>query len=399
MIIFTFGTAGCGTSKPGFSKAAAATDVSTTHAAYSTQQPPIDKSPGNMGLVSVNIALVGDIMVHQSQLDAAFDRKTGRYDFNGYFKEVTDFLGKPDLTIGNLETTLAGKDRRFSGYPVFNSPVEILDPIKTAGFDVLTNANNHSMDRGEFGVLETIRQLDGSGIKHTGTASSAQGRSQYLIVEIKGIKLGILAYTYGTNGIVIPKGKNYLVNSINLPQIEEDIKQIKAQGAEVVLVCPHFGVEYSRSPGAREKKLVEQLFAAGADIVAGSHPHVLQPMSGRDLPGQEGLFLAYSLGNFISAQRDNFKDSGVILNLTLQKDLATGEITLSEASYIPTWVQICYQQGKRSYRVVAVEKAIRDYRQGTDPTIRPQDYQRLLRVWDETTKLLSGPAAPDLNHI
>jgi len=133
--------------------------------------------------------------------------------------------------------------------------------------------------------------------------------------------------------------------------------------------------------------------------VAGSHPHVLQPMVRRDLQREQGMFLAYSLGNFISAQRGRYKDSGVILNLTIQKDLASGKIILTKADYIPTWVQIAYRKGKKVYQVVTVEKAIRDYRQGTDKTIRRQDYDRLLQVWEETTKMLSGPAAPDLQHV
>lgn len=401
---FLFAISGCQAIKPGFSKALAAKTL--VKAGVKT---PVEVSPAvptrdqkylaDEGQVSINIALVGDIMIHQSQLNAALNRKTGHYDFMEYFQAVTDYLQKADLTIGNLETTLAGRTRGYSGYPAFNSPVEIIPAIKSAGFDVLTNANNHSMDRGVSGVVATIRRLDEAGLKHTGTSSSLQDRSKYLLMDIKGIKLAILAYTYGTNGIAVPKGQAYLVNLINIPQIKEDIREVRALGADVVLVSPHFGIEYSRLPGIKEKELVDQIFKAGADIVAGSHPHVLQPMMWRGLQGEEGMFQAYSLGNFISAQRSRFRDSGVILNLTLQKDLATGKVTLGKAAYIPTWVQIYYQKGKKIYRVVAVEKAIRDYRQGTDTAISRRDYVRLQQVWEETTKMLSGPAAPDIQHV
>lgn len=405
LFLFSFAIVGCEAVKPNFSQAVAAKNPAETPLkTVPTIPAPNEKYPPYEGQVNINIALVGDIMVHQSQLNAALNKKTGHYDFKESFQDVTDYLQKADLTIGNLETTVAGKNRGYSGYPVFNSPEELLPVLKGAGLDVLTNANNHSMDRGASGVLATIKQLDGAGVKHTGTFSSIEDRSNYLLVDIKGIKLAILAYTYGTNGIVVPKGQAYLVNLINVSEIKEDIKNVRALGADVVLVTPHFGVEYSRSPGDKEKELAEQIFKAGADIVAGSHPHVLQPMIRRDLQGEdgkkeEGLFLAYSLGNFISSQRDRFKDSGVILNLTLQKDLATGRITLTKAGYIPTWVQICYQQGKKVYRVVAVEKAINDYRQGTDPNIQKRDYERLQQVWLETTKMLSGPAAPELQHV
>jgi len=401
---FSFTVTGCQDVKPNFSQAEAAKTPAkaaktSTENTLTVPVPAEKKYLTDKGLININIALVGDIMVHQSQLNAAFNKETGHYDFNESFLAVADYLQRADLTIGNLETTVAGENRGYSGYPVFNSPEELISAIKGVGFDVLTNANNHSMDRGASGVLATIQQLDQAGLKHTGTSSSLQDRAEYLLLDVKGIKLAILAYTYGTNGIPVPKGQAYLVNLINIPEIKEDIRNVRALGADVVLVYPHFGVEYSRLPGKKEKELVEQIFEAGADIVAGSHPHVLQPMVRRDLQREQGMFLAYSLGNFISAQRGRYKDSGVILNLTIQKDLASGKIILTKADYIPTWVQIAYRKGKKVYQVVTVEKAIRDYRQGTDKTIRRQDYDRLLQVWEETTKMLSGPAAPDLQHV
>ena len=419
MLIFLFAVTGCQAVESAFSKASAAktpAGVADEFPVKAAEESPA-KTPAKMtktttadlspnsrypigdGQVTINIALVGDIMVHDSQLKAGWDTRTGQYDFSEYFRDVTDYIQKADLAIGNLETTVAGSDRGYNGYPKFNSPEEIVSVVKNAGFDVVTNANNHSMDRGASGVVATIYQLDEAGLKHTGTASSLSDRAKYLLVDIKGIKVAILAYTYGTNGIAVPKGQAYLVNLINIPQIKEDIREVRALGADVVLVSPHFGTEYSRSPGVKEKELVEQIFKAGADIVAGSHPHVLQAMARRDPQREEGMFLAYSLGNFVSAQREQFRDSGIILNLTLQKDLATGKVTLSKAGYIPTWVQIGYRNGKKVYRVLAVEKGIRNYRQGTDPVLRRRDFERLRQVWEETTRMLSGQAAPDLQHV
>lgn len=399
VLLFISTLAGCQAFKPDFSQAIAAKtpDEEVVQAPSAGLEPAVAE-PVNQEPISITLALVGDIMVHQSQLNAALDKKTGQYNFSDYFQSVRNYLQEADLTIGNLETTVAGKNRGYSGYPVFNTPAQLLLAAKEAGFDVLTNANNHSMDRGASGVLATIQQLEQAGLKHAGTSASLQERSNYLVVDIKGIRLAILAYTYGTNGIAVPKGQEFLVNMVNLPEITEDIRQVRALGVDVVLVFPHFGTEYSRVPGNKEKELVEQFFKAGADIVAGSHPHVLQPMLRRDTLEQEGMFLAYSLGNFISAQRDKYKDSGIILNLTLQKDLATGKIALGKTEYIPTWVQIASQNGRKFYRVVAVENAIRQFREGTDKTIRQRDYERLLQVWDETTKMLTGPAAPVLKN-
>ncbi len=349
---------------------------------------------------AVTISLVGDIMVHSDQLGAAYDRASGGYSFRGVFDEVRTYLRAADLAVGNLETTLAGRDKRYTGYPRFNTPEEIVAALQEAGFDVLTTANNHCLDRGAAGALKTISSLEAGGIKHTGTSASEEARAEPLIIDLKGIKVAVLAYTYGTNGLPVPEDKAYLVNLLDLEQVREDIGQVRTRGADIVLVSPHCGVEYSRAPGEAEKELAAQLFAAGADIVVGSHSHVLQPMFRPDLVKEPaGLFAAYSLGNFISGQKAPNTDSGVILNLTLAKDPASGRIKLTRADYIPTWVHKYKENGRLRFRVVTVEKAIRDYQLGLDRKLTAGDYIRLQQVWQETTTLLSGPAAPVICHL
>ncbi len=385
--ILTF--SGCQQAKPVLSKAG--TVDSPSAASINAGKPE---------KVVIGLSLVGDIMVHADQLASAYDNRSGKYSFHGFFEDVRDYLGSADLTMGNLETTVATREKGYSGYPQFNTPREILTALREAGFDVLTTANNHSMDRREYGILKTIEHLDEAGIKHTGTFSSAEERSKVLIIDIRGVKVALLAYTYGTNGIPVPAGKSHLVNLLDLQQIQKDVSKARAEGADVVLVSLHFGIEYRRFPGEEERQLVEEVFRAGADIIAGSHPHVLQPMVRRDLLADaDGLFVAYSLGNFISGQRGRYKDSGVILNLKLEKDMATGKIRLLEAAYIPTWVHKYREKGKTRFRVVAVEKAIRDYEQRLDGRLTARDYERLQQVWQETTSLLSSPEGPSIRHI
>jgi len=388
LAVGVFAFSGCQKAGPGLSKAVAV-DV----------RPDITlPKPEDRDIVTVS--LVGDIMVHSDQLAAAHHKGSGKYSFEGFFTEVKPFLSSADLTIGNLETTLAGSSKGYTGYPKFNSPQEILRALRWSGFDVLTTANNHAMDRKKDGVLKTIDYLDAAGIKHTGTFSSAAERNEPLIIDIKGLKIGILAYTYGTNGLQIPRGSEYLVNLLNPERVREDIRKAREKGADIILVNPHFGVEYRRSPNEAGQRLVEELFASGADIVAGSHPHVLQLMTRRDRQkDMEGFFAAYSLGNFISAQMDQYRDSGVILNFKIEKDPASGKARLIEANYIPTWVHVYRENGKIAFRVLAVEKAIRDYEQGLDKKLTEKDYIRLKQVWLETTSLISGPLAPDIYHV
>ncbi len=348
----------------------------------------------------IELAMVGDIMVHADQLASAYDSKSRIYSFQGFFEDVREYLSSADLTLGNLETIVAGREKGYSGYPQFNTPREILTALREAGFDVLTTANNHSMDRRQTGVLKTIEHLDQEGLQHTGTFSSPEERARPLIIEVRGFKVAILAYTYGTNGIPVPEGKSYLVNLLDLEQIRGDIGRAREWGADIVLVSLHFGVEYRRSPGEQEKQLVEEVFRAGADIVAGSHPHVLQPMVRRDLLNDaEGLFVAYSLGNFISGQRGRYKDSGAIVRLKLEKDMTTGKVKLLEAACIPTWVHKYRENGKTRFRVIAVEKAVRDYEKGLDKRLTGRDYERLKQVWRETITLLSSSVGLSVYRI
>jgi len=390
ILILIFVTlAGCGFNGPGLGETMAVDSSAVPGSVYS--------GPQN---VTVRISMVGDIMVHSDQLAGAFDKNTGEYSFAGIFDEVADYLNSADLAVGNLETTLAGREKKYSGYPRFNSPEQILPALQEAGFDVLTTANNHSMDMGEYGVLQTLEYLDSAGIGHTGTFLTPEARNRALVTDIRGFRIGILAYTYGTNGIPVPEGKDYLVNRLDSGLIRQDITDAREQGADIVIVFPHYGAEYTHEPGEKGKKLFEEIFAAGADIVAGSHPHYIQPMERRDQAAEfRGLFTAYSLGNFVSGQKGRYRDSGVILTLELEKEMKSGDIRFLKAAYVPTWVHKFRENGRFRSRVVVVEKALRDYEAGLDQRLTPEDYRRLQEVWAETTSKLSGPKGPEIDHL
>jgi len=284
------------------------------------------------------INLVGDLMCHSVQFNYARNEENN-FNFDGVFAEVENFLSSADFTIGNFETVLAGKNKGYSGFPYFNAPDEFLHSIKSTGFDLLITANNHSLDKGEFGVKRTIKKMNKMGIHHTGTFLSEHDRDSIRIYNINNLKLAVLAYTYGTNGNPIPKGKDYLINLIDNDLVKNDIEYAK-QLADLVLVFYHFGNEYDREPNEYQKDVINETIAAGADIIIGSHPHVIQPVeyfktnNGKIDSG----FIAYSLGNFISNQRWRYSDAGVILQLRISKNNFTDSIYLSEVNYLPTWV-------------------------------------------------------------
>lgn len=322
----------------------------------------------------VHIMAVGDIMMHMPQVNAG--RTSEGYDFTSFFTDVKPLFSQADLVLGNLETTLSGSDLGYSGFPRFNSPNEVADALKEAGFDVITTANNHSIDKGEKGVLRTLDQLDRVGLSYTGTFRSEKDREQILMITINEISLAVLAYTYGTNGLPVPRGKEYLVNLIDADKIKSDLKKAKSLGADIIAVKMHFGHEYHRHPSKDQKEWVDFLFEWGADLIFGSHPHVLQPYEIREWITEDGEHrqgvVIYSLGNFISNQRKEPNDIGGIMSVPIRK---TGDqIEIKEVQFIPTWVHRFWVGNKRGYRILPMEEMleVRDY-----PALREQDYLNL----------------------
>lgn len=338
-------------------------------------------------LRTITLSAVGDIMVHSPQFQSAYVGD-GKYDFVPVFEEVKKIIVDSDLALCNLETTISTPERGYSGYPCFKTPEELISAIKDAGFNVVTTANNHSLDGREFGVVHTLDVLDKHDLWHAGTARNQLESEKILIVERKGIKLGILAYTYGTNGMeaTVDQDKlKYMVNYIKVEEIEEDIKRARQEGADAIILCMHWGVEYDRAVGEEQKRLADKLFDAGADIILGSHPHVIQTMEKKTVSSANGedreVFVAYSLGNFISNQRDRYRDSGVIVNITITKE--GNKTIIEDVKYIPTWVRKFKQDGKVQYSILPVEEFI-------DSPLPTPDLNRLRAVWKETKDIIGN---------
>ena len=290
-------------------------------------------------LRTVTITAVGDLMCHQPETDYARVQPDS-FDFRPMFREVKNILSESDLTVGNLETTITGKESKFSGYPFFNSPKQFLEAIKDAGFDLLFTSNNHCLDRGKKGILNTITNLRSLGMNYVGTYESQTDRDSLRVFDINGIKLAVLSYTYGVNGNKIPKDGKYLVNVIDTLQIRNDLLAARSKNVDAIMVYYHFGEEYQREANAYQKEIVDFSIQHGADIIIGSHPHVIQPMKYFQTKNEnfrEG-FVAYSLGNFISNQRWRYSDCGVILKIKLTKNIFTNRVRISNISYLPTWV-------------------------------------------------------------
>ena len=275
-------------------------------------------------------------MGHDSQIASALATGDSTYDYKPCFQYLRPYLQGADVVIGNLEVTFAGEP--FKGYPAFSSPDELADALKWAGFDILVNANNHALDRGNKGVVRTIEVLNQRGMVQTGTFPDADARTRYypLIVEKNGIRLALLNYTYGTNGI--RDRSPAIVNRIDTARIREDLNKAKTARPDFILATLHWGNEYELTESPAQQQLAAFLFSLGVDAVLGSHPHVVQPIRG----GSAGNLVAYSVGNLISNQRSRYRDGGIVFELSLSKyrEEPGGPLKkeITDYAYLPVWV-------------------------------------------------------------
>lgn len=359
------------------------------------EQPP--EEPAVPQFAEAALIAVGDIMMHMPQIRSGYDAESGTYSFDHFFAEVKPLLSEGDWVIGNLETPLADGDKRgYTGYPEFNAPPELADALKDAGFNILTTANNHTLDRRESGVIRTLENLRERNLIAVGSHASPEEAENITIVEKNGISLAILAYTYGTNGIPVPEGKDYLVNLIDEDKIAADIQKARDAGADAVAVALHFGVEYQTMPNEEQKKLAKNVLAYGADIILGSHPHVLQPYeivesTREDGSVKQGVIL-YSMGNFISNQDRNHNNNkpteiGAIFEIGLKKQMPGGPVTITGVRATPTYVHKNVQNGITKHRVLPMEAVLLSK---DDEWLTGKDYERLEGYLNETAAHLAA---------
>ncbi len=303
---------------------------------------------------TAEIVFAGDAMQHEKQLNAA-KRSDGTYSFSGYYDAIEPYVSSAHLAVVNLELPLGGKP--YSGYPMFCAPDSFLYELQKAGFDYVLTANNHSLDRRDRGLKRTLDVIDEAGLAHTGTFRNAAERDSLTpsIVDVNGIKVAFLNYTYGTNGVKIQK--DAVVNYIDKNRIRKDIAKAREMGAEIVTACMHWGVEYVLLPNREQKALADFLEDEGVDLIIGGHPHVIQPMEMRvnDNTGRKVL-VVYSLGNFVSAMKSDDCVGGAMIRVGLRRD-DEGKAQVDTASYRLVVVQPPSATAD-NYRVIPAESEL-----------------------------------------
>lgn len=332
----------------------------------------------------LSLLFIGDIMGHGPQIKGAYNDSTKTYSYNDMFTYIKDEVSDADFTIANLEVTLAGKP--YQGYPKFSSPDALALACKNNGIDGFVMANNHSCDRGDKGIIRSIEVVEKLNLLHTGTFKNKSTRDSLnlLILKKNNIKVGILNYTYGTNGLSF--GDSVYVNLIDTTLMAKDIAKAKQLDIDKLIVFTHWGGEYKEQPDNYQLKTAQFLFSKNVDIIIGSHPHVLQKMI--YVPKSESQdklnesFIVYSLGNYVSNQRDRRKDGGCMVKLILQKN--EQEVRIKECGYLLTWVYRKLIDSKYNYQILPCSKFEND----SMFFDKKEDFQKMNVFIDDSRKLL-----------
>ncbi len=371
-------------------------------------EPPEASEPVVQPNIVSTLAVCGDAMSHMPQTRDAYDSQAGAYDYKPMIRFAKPWIEQADYAVVNLETTFAGGPD-YSGFPAFNTPDALGDALKDAGFDLVSTANNHCLDRGYDGMVRTLDVLDNLGLAHVGTYRSAEERAAQNgvhVADVGGIKVAFLSYTYGTNGIPLSKSHPDTVNILHTDymsdaqvldtaRIADDLAAAEALSPDLIAVIVHWGVEYQTTQNDHQEEIADFLFDHGADVILGSHPHVLQPMETRTLTDRDGTthtgFVCWSLGNFISSQNDEYTDTTVVLNLELTKNPNTGATDVTKVGYVPLYMLDREQEvdGER-FTLLDAHRGIEEYASGDSSYISASTEKKLQKCVSDCHKILGA---------
>ncbi len=349
-----------------------------------TTTPETDAPP--VTFTEATIVSVGDIIAHMPQIDYAKKAGGGTYDFTNSFKYIKDIVSAADFAVANFETTLAGEDKGYSGFPSFNAPDSILDAIKGAGFDMMLFANNHCYDKNLTGFKRTQEQFESHGLSYVGAKKQPTDKA-YKVVELNGIKVGMINYADDLsggnterrtiNGKAIKDGDLQYMNLYNLSllnefyaNVESDIAAMRAEGADIIIAYIHWGLEYYITHNSYQEKVAQGLCDLGVDVIIGGHPHVIQDVDVlTSTKSDHSTLCFYSLGNFVSNQnrrtltdtRNNkYTEGGLLVTLTVRK-YSTGKTMVTKAEQTPTFVhRYRSSNGYYAHEIVPLDLAIAD---------------------------------------
>ena len=323
----------------------------------------------------------GDVLTHDAVLEraSAYGRRVGQpYDFRPMFADLRPIVSRADLAVCHLDVPLSRNGQDISGWPAFNAPPQLAVALRWAGYDACSTASNHSMDQGPQGVAATLAVMDTAGLRHAGTARTANHADRSTILEVRGLRVALLSYTYGLNGGRLPRDRSWLVNTIEPRRIVADARAARAAGARFVVVLLHWGQEYQSAPTPSQRQLAKRLLGAPeVDLILGHHAHVVQPIQ------RVGTkWVAYGMGNSLSNQTPSCcaagAQDGVLVKVTVAE--RAGRLRVRELRYVPTWVE------HPSFRIRPVLTVLSD-------RSLPAATRRALQASRDRTRRAVGPIA------
>jgi len=355
-------------------------------------------APTPYALRSATIRTLGDFVIHEPVFRAAKIEGNGTYDFAPMLEMVKHVISGADYTVANVDGSLGGPgERGYQGYPRFNTPPALMQALAECGVDMLTLANNHALDEYFDGLKATIENCEKYGLDHVGGARTPEEHDKPVIIEIAGISVGFLNYTFGTNAMERFCNKNvirYGINYISKAYFKRDARALRDAGAEVIVAYMHWGDEYNRKANASQKANARKLAEAGVDVIVGGHPHVVQsPIEWIKAKQEDGTskqtLCVYSIGNFLSNQPQRYRDGGIVFEFTIQ-EIREGAFEMRSPKYIPTyyWRRGSEKKGL-TIRVVACGEWMEERPEG----MNDDSYARLKQIWGETHSLLGDNAA------
>ena len=305
-----------------------------------------------------NLFMIGDALIHSSvYMDA--EKDDGTYDFKPMLELIKPIAKKYDLRYYNQETILGGAELGYSNYPRFNSPQAVGDAFLDAGFNLVSLANNHTMDKGETGVINSVNYWKSKkNIAFTGQWTSQEERDEAKIYKINGISYAFFSYTTWTNGLETPAGKEYLNNVYSYEKASNDINKVKDL-ADVIIVAMHWGIEYSFNVSQSQINIANELSSLGVNLIIGAHPHVVEPV---EYINDGKTLVIYSLGNFISDQAGIERLTGLMMEVKIKKRVEVDDIV--NVSIVEPKAQLIYtkssRSGKRNFKVYPYSKLNND---------------------------------------
>jgi poly-gamma-glutamate capsule biosynthesis protein CapA/YwtB (metallophosphatase superfamily) len=372
LLILALGVAGCSSDD--------GDDTSTDDDSGSTSD---DSTPEPEPPRRFSVVMSGDVLIHtgvweSAEADAAARGKDGM-DFKPMFASMKPVYESADLAVCHLEVPLAEPDGPFLNYPIFSAPPQVINGLKKVGIDACTTASNHSLDTGFEGLERTLDTLDAKHVPHAGTAQTRKESKTPLILDVAGVKVALLSYTYGTNGIPIPSEAPWSVPLIDPKDIKRDARKARKDGAEVVIVALHHGTEYTTEPDSYQLDVVDKITKSkNIDLVYGHHAHVPQPID-----VVNGTWVAYGLGNFVAQQDTAIPDTyrGVTVKFTLVEQ-PNGRFEVEKSQFVPTMIT---PYSGSPMRVLDIRSALRD--PSTDPALEPSLREALSSIKQDVYSL------------